>query len=537
MLISIFHERKLDSVFQLSDEFWDVFISDLSESEYDSVGRRYDGFQENGIDYINYWDKSLDVIQLCYYIKNAKIEKQNIKEAEEIIEKMQVTFNNYGYFPRPPYKTYEYGWTSSMDAPVIMLASQMLYELTNEIKYQQFIEDIMEYVTLSTQEKGFNFIDKDGNIWPLEYAQINANSENSYFVLNGSLVGYISLKAMSKIIDNNKLDKYLKNVEKTYVKNFDKFHLKDNKWSRYMLNPSTVIPIHYAIFEEKLFRAAYYLNGKKEFNEEYQYRRNMLMESLRVEFYKKDDGYEYYLLRATSPNYYQIDTYSTLVEIYDKRNNLIEKQFMQSSGEFANKVDIFYDSMFIKGKINNNEPFSYKVYCINGNSKFLLFESNVEIFESKKINLNYNISVDNDILYIKDNLYKIDKNLSEKHDGRFIFELSENKLLHELFYAIEIENLSNEKYGVGLIIYDDKNIGISRYYTNLLPGKNLIVFDAKGFSDYDNLSNIKNIVLRIYNNDVNKETTNVKLGNLYGFNNLDAFYEYIMNTNYKINPQ
>lgn len=86
-------------------------------------------------------------------------------------------------------------------------------------------------------------------------------------------------------------------------------------------------------------------------------------------------------------------------------------------------------------------------------------------------------------------------------------------------------------------MYDEEGVGATRYYTPLVPGKNLIIFDARGFVDSDQLQNIDSIWVRFYNNNMKEDIADIYLGEIYTVSDYKTLYEYIQRTDYKINPQ
>lgn len=532
-------DRLPQSVLALSDEFWDVFISDLSETEFDSLGRRYDGLQENGLDYINYWTKANEAIQICYNVHHERMDREKLNDAEEIMRSLMQTFERSGKFPRPPYKDYEYGWVTSMDAPVIMLASRMLFELTERQEYADFYQRLKSYVFLTTEEDGFNFALPDGSMWPLEYARKDATEEKNYYVLNGSMLGYICLRALSLSDSDQELERYLSTVESAYKQRFDLFHM-GNGWSFYMLHPKTIIPVHYMIFEEKLFRAAFYLNGIDEFQKEYLFRRDALRQSLRLEAFEKDDGIEFFLLRAACPNFYQIDCYGTRLTFFDAEGRTIYSEDFFGSGEMAGDPLLFYEKMFLTGTLpSDSRPAGYQVYSIDGSQAFLIYEEP------------FTISTDTDgeeeivceLKAARDAVFSpaegeitMTKELDDKAEGDVIFRLLQPREKDKSIYTFELDNKSEYTLTLGMIAYDDKNNGATRYYTPLLPGKNCIVICANSFPEIDDLENLSAFWLRIYD-DIIAEDITVVPGEMHCFTSIAAYYSYIMSSPYRINPQ
>lgn len=358
------------------------------------------------------------------------------------------------------------------------------------------------------------------------------------YVLNGSLVGYIGVKAISRVTDNEKLKIYCKTVEKTYENRCEQFHYDNDEWTYYMLNPKTVIPIHYMIFEKKLFESMYYLSGIQCFQDEANFRERLLKKVLKVEFYEEENVINYFISRACSPNFYQIDTYGTRIEFYDSNDMLLEENECLIKGETQREE--FYEGAFIKGELVHDNAEYYKLYAVYNTNSYLLFQENISM-ENKKdsfreveienIETVYDASLESDGRSVL-----IKKDLSEKVEGDIIFELGTGFCWNGIF-ALEINNLSHEEINIGLKVYDSKGNGAIRYYTPLTEGKNLVVFDARGFAGADALQDIKSIWLRIYNNDSSQNELNIEMGNLWSISNVRALYNCITQSEYKINPQ
>lgn len=536
-------EIRKKSIFDNESAFWQIYLDDLSLSELNDDGVPYAALQENGLDFINYWVQACNVIQGCYSFYYIKKDAEVLSSCEQIISCIQDTFYKYQKFPRPEYKAQEldYGWVSSMDAPSIMVASQMLYELTGEKTYHDFIMDLKEYVTESSQGGGYNLAIQN-SVWPLEYAYEGSTDTNSLYVLNGSLVGYIGVKAVNQILGDHELQLYCQKVERTYCQKFSEFHYVNNSWTYYMKNPKTVIPIHYMIFEKKLFEGAYYLNNISQFLDEALYRENLLNQVLNVEFYQKEGAIEYYMLRACSPHYYQIDTYGTKLKIYDNTGKILFEDFAGISG--ASDREHFYKGAFLTGTIDLediSELAYYEVYAVNNNREYLLFQDNINIQPTSEDDagslIESNISVKYDAIKGKEeNQYYIQKSLSEKTEGDILFSF-DSPLKSESVIGLEIENMSDSDITTGLILYDSTGKGTGRYYTPLTAGKNFILFDARGFAGSDSLTDIDSIYLRLYNNNLVSDNIEIQVGNRYLFNNNKEIIDYLKKSEYKINPQ
>lgn len=133
---------------------WPINVLDYGEIVFNPLMREPEyadsklSLQENGMDYTNYWVQTVIAITALY-------KEDNIEYAENIIQNEIRTFEKYGFFPRPEYIDFEYGWVSCMDAPVIGVAAQMLYEKTGKSEYKDFVYKLVEYIKKDVTEHGF----------------------------------------------------------------------------------------------------------------------------------------------------------------------------------------------------------------------------------------------------------------------------------------------------------------------------------------------------------------------------------------------
>ena len=345
-----FYKKNNDerSVFEYSS---DIFVPYYIEDQgylLDDEGRNKKDFQENGKDYINYWIQAASMVSAL-----------NDKENEitpgilQCMENIRDTFHRNGKFPRPEYKQFSYGWVSSMDAPVIMLASQMLYEKTNDLKWKEFVDELVEYIVLPVEKGGYNlyYSTKKGEkaVWPLEYADKNSTEINSQFVLNGSLTGYLSTKIVADIRRDKILLDYCEKVKLAYKDKFTEFHYEKYPWTYYMLNPKKVIPPHYIIFEVELLSAISKIDQDKIFEEELNFRRDALKSVLGLQFRESGEGIEWIIRRACAPHPYLIDIYASKIVFYDKKNKVLSSYENDISGSLAENRNRFSEGEWIQG--------------------------------------------------------------------------------------------------------------------------------------------------------------------------------------------
>lgn len=524
------------SVYDLSERFWSPFKGVLSEGQLNSDGVSYLDMQENGKDYVNYYIQAENVVNYLYQYHYVEKNKTYLDKASQIMDSFIQTFNEYGNFPRPEYKAqnYKYGWVSSMDAPVIMLASQMLYEETKNKKYKQFINEIVPYCLKDVSEGGFNLKLSAGGIWPLEYARKSSTEQNSMFVLNGSMVGFVSVLGINTVLENKQLGEYIDSVIKAY-KNMN-FHYANDEWTYYMLNSKTVIPIHYLIFEEKLFDAADYLTDDLYFKKEYYFRQGLLKKVLGIEFIiENGDTASYYLHRACTPHCYQIDCYPTKVEFMNYAKEVVCTAECDVSGACDGYSDRFYEGMFLHGQIDTSECKYYRVLSNNGAGWYCLFEESIFAHKPNIETINaYSVKYIFDAFDDQNGDVVLDPQRdAKKVEGDICYYFATPISLENNIICVELDNKSNISMTTRIEIFDRKGYA-SRYWTNLLPGKNVIAFSPEGFADLCNIKCIDNCRIRLYEGDT---LVHVSLGNVRIFSDNYNLYNYLSNSEYKIHPQ
>lgn len=289
------NDKASTSVFDYNKIIFNPYLVELEPGALNNDGQNYEGMQENKQDYINYYIQSVKAINYMIDYKENSGNKDKLIMSEQILENLKATYERWGNFPRPAYQNFEYGWVSSMDAPTIMLASQMLFELTGNEKWEAFVSELSEYISKDVKEGGFTVYFKNSKgeqmAWPLEYAEKSSTVDNSEFVLNGSLVGYLGIQITAGITDSDKLYSYTHKVKKAYTEYFIKYHYKDYDWTYYMLNPLVVNQPHYMIFEKQLFNAIKEIDNDPIFKKEYLHREKVLKNVLKPQFKNRGGGY------------------------------------------------------------------------------------------------------------------------------------------------------------------------------------------------------------------------------------------------------
>ena len=125
--------------------------------------------------------------------------------------------------------------------------------------------------------------------------------------------------------------------------------------------------------------------------------------------------------------------------------------------------------------------------------------------------------------------------MSDDKEGDYIIKLSEPEKKNSII-CIELENRSARSINIGLLIKDENNYSVTRYYIPLMSWKNLVVFDSRGIVNSDSLINVSELCLRFFEKE-DRSNVEVIIGNVYSFEQYDAMYKYINETDYIINPQ
>jgi hypothetical protein len=353
------------------------------------------------------------------------------------------------------------------------------------------------------------------------------------------------MKAMAPILQSEELDDCLRQIESAFERKFDQFHTAEGNWSYYMLQPRVIIPPHYMIFEVKLLGAATFLSGRESFLKEYRYREDCLRDHLQAEFRERADGLEYYLLRACSPHHYLIDVNGTIVEFYDEDGNVIWKDQKLKFEEWEGDRELFRSELFVHGLIPSDlKPVRYRVYSQIAALDYPIFDSLIMTSAASEKKLNWTL----DVAYDAEKDYKTAAKTkgtpirfvpekTSKEEGRLIYIPSEPAKTGKGIWVMEVYNRSERDLSIALILGDTTGHTATRYYTKLRPGGNCIAFDETGFEGFEELKDISSLCLRVFDSDLEVNETLLEAGELYCFETLEGYYDYIMNSNYLINPQ
>ncbi len=506
-----FIEKRIEKISDAPD----VVFSAIVSPSHSNGG--YLGVQENKLDYVNYFIEATEAI--------TALRQSNVLKAKDIVDCLMETFNRYGYFPRPPYERYEYGWTSSMDAPTAAVASQYLYETTGDYKYKEFVDKLVKYIPNDVRDNGFVIKDGDSK-WMLEYASKDISHKNAEFVLNGSMLGFLNTAILAQITGDVALNKLVNQQVESYKKKFSNYWSEDESWCYYALNykgERVINPPHYILYEIRLMDAVYMVTGEQIFADEANKRRELLKRYYKLWVIDNNGEKMYRFFWDSAPHYYYIDIYDTTLKFYDKENNLIKKEKKQGRG--------FEDSV-MSGHLDANVS---KVTWSIENEAWSMDLGELEIvpftgMEKELLVGTYMVKEGGEL---NGNILMCDS-AAEKTVVEITLD-GKNSMTNDSVYVMNFENESNDALSVRLFLYDISGNVVSRYLQEILPGKNSLSFAKPGFVGGKLFNNeIAKIKYYIVNNEKNNNEVALKCGDIYRFNNVASFMDYVMTSDYRL---
>lgn len=499
-----------------------VYSPILSEANDNVSGTMLD-MQENDLDYVNYWVQTSVAI-------TALRENGVVDGIREVLDSLMGTFQRNGCFPRPVYRDFEYGWVSSMDAPAIAVLAQLMYEETGEDRYRDFVASLSEYMTKDVSEHGY-IAQIHGQPWLFEYADTNTTAETGEFVLNGSLLGTLCTAMVARVTGNSELWALVEKQTELYEEMMPQYWYAEDAWCYYMLQPKTVDPPHYIIFEIRLFNALAEATGIDFYGQEAQRRIDLLKSNYRLNVFEQDGIKHYLFLRGGAPHYYYTDIYDTELVFLDAQDNILQCDRMGDRTIETSCMTGLYPEETARVEWHIVPQVAWSVDMGDLNIDFL---SNSQTQIPEPLSLTYTASADG---YMEENRLQIHADRSEESRCNLTGTLvSTQTATPNAVYALELDNRSDETFTANIVVYNTDGYGVDRYLPQLLPGKNLVVFSLPGFVDYGSgtLQNISAFNLRLYTS-ANTKDSEITVGKFYQFENTFQLQRMIAGSDYAIN--
>ena len=500
-----------------------VAFSPIMSDDYVNFSPEKLSMQKNGLDYENYWVQASIGVSMV-------LGKGSLEGAKSITDCLMGTFARNGYFPRPEYRGLPFGWVSSMDAPVIAVLAQLVYEKTGEIKYQEFVSQLSEYMTKDVSEHGY-IAQINKKSWLFEYADAATTQETGWFVLNGSLVGTLGTAMIASVTDNRELWKLVQEQTELYQEMMPEYWYADNSWCYYMLNEPTVNTPHYVIFEIRLFQALADVTGVDFYAKEAQRRIDVMKSSYQLYLYDADGGCQYVFLRGGMPHYYYTDIYDTELVFFAADGTVIKRDRMEGrdyanawmTGEFPE------EAVRVEWNVVPNALWSVNMGELN-----LVRMVTADAVPTAPLSISYTSDRDG---IITDRTLLIRPDYSDELRAELEGLLSSPiSISPQDIFAFELENLSEETLSANIVLYDSNSFGMGRYVQSLVPGKNLVTFALPGFQNYgkDTLQDLAFFILRIYTNEMTEAEAVVQVGNFYQLKNQLQLRNLTLSSNYQI---
>jgi len=408
-------------------------------------------------------------------------------------------------------------WYSGMANASLGLAFALGYEIFQDSLYLDFAYKAFNSVISDIDKGGCSLKFEENSKWFLEYATRNSDTTNSNFVLNGFLHQLLALKIFADYTnDETYQNNYEKGLEGLRLKSKD-FYYPDGNWTFYQLNPKSIEPPHYVIYDIILFESLYNISKDDLFLNEVETRRNIIKSHYNLQCKKtKNKKTIYFFSQIGTPHPYLVDIYPNLI-FFNKirgRNNEERQTKKEKKVIYSKKRELLkpraikyniLDRCFSLDTLSNMENIS--VYSKYFNDSILLFRTNtseLQEFNNSsaqkiefKLNTNFELTKVDDFNLVFLNPAKEEQGFNR---GRFTLELDslyDMKKYLALIITPEIKIAS-----IKIEIVDNKGVSAYRYYINSLKPQspNIILLTKEGFKNGANIeiSKINSVYVNIY---------------------------------------
>ena len=427
-----------------------------------------------------------DALRLCPRIMDVLLRGSEDEWTEELLAPVKMLMDQYyeyGYLPREPYEGVG-DYVTAMDAPLLAVTAELAYERGLGEQYHQYMEDLIPYLVKDTSENGFVLKYSHDKWWPLEYAWQTVSEEDAWFVLNGSLFGMVYIEMLKNLTGDPRLVELSKKTLNAYKEKADEFLYPDGSWCYYSLNyldgKRIINAAPKIAIELDACAGLYALTGEAFYQEQLKIRQDLMAAVLPVYIITDEttDTDTAVLLRACAPHPYQIDIYTSILELLDEQGNVIA-----TLEKGSRRVDCSY--------IMENVPkgaVSYRLWRY-GKAMRLWTEGSVKHLNKSSLSTTpvdgaWSVALDAESL--NGNILSLNPDASENLYGHATFTLSEPvEYTPETYYAIEITNPTEYTLSMRMAVYDENGTTMGRTLAPLSPGKNILFYSPLGFKDHD----------------------------------------------------
>ncbi|WP_421810419.1 D-glucuronyl C5-epimerase family protein [Flagellimonas sp.] len=475
----------------------------------------------------------LDLGRFLFYVtyKYEQTADAKFKElANGYISLIDTLTNNPTYFSDNTFK-YNFahgkikaGWWSGM-ANSAMVAGLSYADKVFGSNHNDIIDSLITNLTTSYEKGGSLYSDSEDKAWILEYAWKGMDEASIKSVFNGFVFALVCLERANMISPNPKLEKLILDGKNALEEEVDQFYFEDIEWTKYDLLP-TIEPPHYAIFDIMLLEA---LNGGQEWVlNDLERRRRILKNGYRFNAQINEDGrYSMLFSLIGPPHPYWIDTYPLEMEAFfsfGKKKIFLSNPPKDFDVEISKRGFVAFD--LTEREFNDLKKIEIQAVYSGERQK-------VATYGKKEISIiTYDESAPNEIdhkelivgfdAYLDGHEIAVDPNrkydsINENYRNNIAqiiipfrdgLQLKENE---NLILKTEFDfDVSPHRF----YLYTENGKVYDRYYLPLRAGKNIVVLNPVGFSEFDVKENIVKLAWRIYTNKMTNKGR-MKWGGIY----------------------
>ena len=207
---------------------------------------------------------------------NLQTRNEALAAIEKIVQRWDLhkkSHTDYGY----AHSDLEAGWWSSMDMlllPLLMITAGLD---TNNDRFISIGDRLLSRALMSPKEGGSLWPEPraDEGCWFSEYSWDGMTRAQEYYVLNGHLFSLTALYLIHRVRPTLKTEAVIKCAVRGTKSLADKF-TGSRSWPLYMINPETINPPHYLIYESIQFEDLYKLTSDVFFKDQGLIRKRVL---------------------------------------------------------------------------------------------------------------------------------------------------------------------------------------------------------------------------------------------------------------------
>jgi hypothetical protein len=433
------------------------------------------------------------------------------------------------------YKEFEAGkWWSAMANSVIALSYLEGFHQSQDSTYYNEYQLAKNSLFAPTEKEGCRLTFSDSALWYLEYASKESTIDNGNFVLNGFLFALLGVKQIANLTQDKELYEHYQQGVNAFKEYAEEYYYRTNDWTYYKLNPITIEPPHYAVFDILLMRSLLTIDTANAELWKTEISRRAYILSNAYPVYKTSDSTLYFSM-VGPPHPYWVDTYPLELDI-QYNDGTQQSYYMKNPRDQNLSLEeralhtIAIDSEKVVDQVD--------VYAQYGSVSILLYttDSLPSITSEESYKSEFKKRSDN-ISQEGANWTLLDTTISNFQLNTLLpaSEVSQDKYYGFLF------NPSFDVRAVRLFLLPKSGEGAERYYQVPIANQdNFILFHLTGFKNIDQVliqdSTEVEVRLMVYPKSVSESTMEFTIDSLQVFNSIyDA--NTFMNKNELVLPE